>query len=121
MSAGKTEGMNKKFTAGGTVTLGAIVKLGSDDDSVIVAAAATDLLIGVALNAAASGEDVIVAMSGIADVKAGGTITRGAVVTAGAAGVGVAGAATNRLIGFATKAAASGDLVPVMISVGMHT
>ncbi len=121
MGAGKTEERVKKFTAGATITLGDIVKFGSDDDTVVPAAAATDLLIGVALHDAANTAEVTVQMGGIADVKAGGTVARGDLITSDAAGLGVVAAATNRFVGFATKSGVVNDIVPVLISVGMHT
>jgi hypothetical protein len=114
----RTTGIVKNFVAGGTITAGAIVMFGADDDTVVVGTAATDLLIGVALHAAASGERVDVQMSGIGEVKTGGVIARGGAVTSGAAGVGVALSAAATIkssIGTALATSASGDVIPVLI------
>jgi len=116
----KTDGLIKSFLAGGAITKGAIVMFGSDDDSVVVGTAATDFPIGVAMHDADSGARVEVQMSGIAEVKSGGNITRGNDVTSGAAGVGVALSAAATIkssIGRALASAASGDLFPVLINI----
>jgi hypothetical protein len=115
----KNQTLAHSFLAGGTITKGAIVMFDSDDDTVIVATAATDLLAGVALEAAASGERVEVQLAGIAEVALGGTVTRGGNITSGAAGVGVALAAAATIkasIGQAMASGVSGDLIPVQIS-----
>lgn len=114
----QTVGMTKQFVAGGAITAGAIVMFGADDDTVVVATAATDLLMGVALHPAASGERVDVQLTGVAKVKSGGSITRGGAVTSGAAGVGVALSAASTIkssIGTAMASASSGDLFPVLL------
>lgn len=110
------------YKAGGAIAAALIVKFDSVDNQVVVAAAATDLLIGVAANEnfdVASGETIDVVTSGVCRVKAGGSITRGGLVTADAAGKAVAAApaagVNNRAIGIALASAASGDLVDVLI------
>jgi hypothetical protein len=109
--------LTKAFVAGGAIAANTIVKFGADDDTVVIATAAADLSIGVAENiTAASGERVDVIQQGIADVKAGGSIARGAMVTANASGQAVAAASTNRTIGIALASAASGDIIPVLIA-----
>lgn len=115
----KNQTLAHSFLAGGTITKGAIVKFDSDDDTVIVATAATDKLEGVALAAAASGERVEVQLAGIAEVELGGTVARGGDVTSGAAGVGVALAAAATIkacIGRAMASGVTGDFIPVQIS-----
>lgn len=114
----------RMFTAGGAITKGAIVKFGADEHTVVVATTTTEQLLGVAEHDAASGEAVRVLMSnGETQVKAGGTITLGALVTSGAAGVGVAAAPAQGVnafyVGRAMKAAASGDLFPVHVFPGV--
>ena len=64
----QTNTLSKSFTAGGAITKNAIVMFGADDNTVVVATAATDKLLGVALAAAASGERVEVQLQGVAEV-----------------------------------------------------
>jgi len=111
--------LSKSFLAGGTITKGAIVMFGSDDNTVVVATAATDLLIGVALADAVSGARVEVQLAGVAEIKLGGTVTRGNDVTSGAAGVGVALSAAATIkssVGTAMASGVTGDIIPVLIS-----
>ncbi|MCO6436540.1 MAG: DUF2190 family protein [Phycisphaerae bacterium] len=110
--------LRRSFVAGGAIAEGAIVKFGSDDDSVVVATAATDLLIGVASHDAASGERVEVDLVGITYVKLGGNVTRGNDITATTAGAGIALAAAATIkssVGKAMASGSSGDLCPVML------
>lgn len=113
---------NKGFVAGAAIAAKRIVKLGSADNAVIQAAAATDSLVGVSDLAAASGEHVTVVMGGIAIVEYGGSITRGGLVTADANGKAVAAApaagSNNRIIGIAMVSGVSGDLGSVLLQPG---
>jgi hypothetical protein len=116
----QTTGIVKSFKAGAAIAKNTIVMFGADDEHVIVATAATDKLIGVALSAAAAAEEVVeVQLSGVTEVKLGGTVTRGDSVTSGAAGVGVALAAAATIkcsIGEAMASGVTGDIIPVRIS-----
>lgn len=110
--------LSKSFLAGGTITKGAIVMFGSDDNTVVVGTAATDLLIGVALHNALSGERIEVQLMGVAEIKLGGTVARGGDVTSGAAGVGVALSAAATIkssIGKAMASGVTGDIIPVQL------
>ncbi len=117
---GQTSGIEKSVAAGASVTAFTIAKMGSDDNTMVPAAASTDLLIGVFQHDAASGAEVRVMLSGISRVKAGGSITRGNMVTSDASGYAVAvsaGAGTNAYaIGYALASASSGDIIPVLIT-----
>lgn len=107
----------KGLNAGGAVPAHTIVKFSSDDNTVVSAAAAADLSIGVSTFVdAASGERCDVIMSGVADVLFGGTVARGAMVTANASGAAIAAASGNRTIGIALASAVSGDIAPVLIA-----
>jgi len=122
----RNEGLQKTLIAGGTVIKNRIVKFGSGDTSVVQAAAATDLLIGVSDSlGAASGEPVDIILDGIALVEYGGTITRGQLLTADADGKAVAAApaatASARIIGVAMLSGVSGDIGSVMIAPGSVT
>jgi len=115
--------LTKSFLAGAAVTKYRIVKFGADDDSVVQAAAATDFLIGVADPLGGeSGRRVDVIMQGAADVEYGGTVTRGALLTADANGRAVAAApaagSNNRIIGVAMASGVTGDIGSVLLSPG---
>jgi len=111
----------KAFTTGGAVTKRRLVKFSAADRTVAQAAAATDLIVGAATELdAASGARISVVLAGIADVEAGGNITRGSLVTADADGKAVAaapGSGVNiRVAGVALVSAASGDIIPVLLA-----
>ena len=112
----------KSYKAGAAVGANLLVKFDSVDLTVIKAAAATDLIIGASMEIAAdaAGDRIDVAMSGIANVIAGGTITRGAKVTADSAGKAVAAApsagANAHVAGVCLYGAASGDLTPILLA-----
>lgn len=115
--------LNKTFLAGATINPYRIVKFGADDDHVIQGAAVGDALIGVIDQpaAAAAAEDrVDVQMAGIANVEAGGAITRGNYVTTDATGQAAAAApgagVNNGVVGVALKSAVAGDIFPVLLS-----
>ncbi len=113
----------KQYIAETAVGANLIVKPGSTDDYVVQAAAATDKLMGVSGNIAgdAAGR-VDIIKEGIADVIAGGTITRGDPITSDANGKAVVAApaagANARLIGFAEVSGVSGDVISILLSPG---
>lgn len=107
----------KQYVAEAAITANSIVKPGTTDEFMALGAAATDFLIGVTEGiAAATGDRVDVVHAGIAEVKLAGTVTRGDDVTANASGLGVAGASTNRAIGYALMSGVSGDIIKVLIA-----
>ncbi len=112
--------LTKNFAAGGAIPAYSLVKFGADDRTVVVAAAATDAIIGVATSLpAASGERVDVIVCGLAEVVLAGNVTRGGLVTSNGSGAGVAAApstgANNRVVGTAFASGVSGDIVPVLV------
>ena len=89
--------------------------------TVISAAAATDLPIGVLLNDPTSGETAAVAVSGVIKLKASAAISVGALVGTTATGTGVsltAGTDTTKyILGRAvTAAGAAGDIITVAVN-----
>ena len=122
MGAGKTTGdISKAFTAGEAIaTEGLLAKFGSDDNTVMLATAATDAIIGVFMHSAALGETVRVAYDGMPNVKAGGAITRGDLLTADASGKAVlanpASGTNNTIIGRAQKSGVLDDMVPAYLT-----
>lgn len=109
----------KEYKAAGAITKQRIVKFDAADGEVVQAAAATDLLLGVAAATAASGDRVRVDHEGIVQVEAGGAITRGDYVTSDANGKAVAAApgagVNNSVIGRALVTAANADIFPVLL------
>lgn len=105
------------MAAGAAITPYSIVKIGAANHTVILAAAATDNVIGVTpLNAAdAAGDTVDVIIAGIAEIKLAGTVARGAHVASNAAGLGIATTtAGNVAIGTALASGVTGDIIPVL-------
>lgn len=116
-------GLVKNYLAGGTIAQNTMVKF-SADDTVVAAAAATDAIIGVCIQpgGVSNGDRCDVQLDGIPDLKVGtGGLTRGALVTSDASGQAIVAAPAsgvdNRILGWATKAAAAGDLVGVKIAI----
>lgn len=113
----------KRYTAGAAINKHRIVKFDSSDGVVIQGAAATDLLVGVNESLdAASGEGVDIIHTGIAEIRLGGSVTRGGLVTSDATGQAVAAApaagVNNAVIGRALVSGASGDIIPVLLGAG---
>lgn len=105
----------KTYLAAGVIPAYSIVKFGADDNTVVVATAATDLVIGISDNLdAIQGERVDIKLIGIAEVKFGGTVAKGAPITANASGQAVA-ATSGNVIGYALISASAGDVAPIVI------
>jgi uncharacterized protein DUF2190 len=114
-------GLTKSYTAEGAISANRIVKVGAADWGVLQAAAVGDKSIGVSTEIdAASGERVDVVHEGIADLKLGGTVARGDLLTSDASGQGVtaapAGGTNNRIVGMALVSGVSGDVIPVLVN-----
>ena len=114
--------LTKTYTAEAAIEPYRIVKFGAADYGVIQGAAATDKLIGVTVPiiSIASGESCDVILMGIAEVKLGGTVTRGDLITSDATGQGLTAApaagVNNRHIGIAQVSGVSGDIIPVLVN-----
>ena len=118
---GQTSGLEKtvKCTAA-IATAFTIAKFGGDDDTLSLAAAATDNLLGIFQHTTlAAGEDVRVMLSQISLAKLGGTVTRGGPITSDAAGKGIAAVLGQNIIGFALASGVDGDLIPLLIAPGV--
>ena len=111
--------LTKTFTAGAAIAKNTIVMF-SADDTVVVATAVTDLVIGISLEAAAAvGDRIDICLLGIAEVKAAGAISRGDYVVSTAAGEAVAGTGTTakqQAIGIAMVGVADDDIFPCLIA-----
>lgn len=139
---GQTSGIEKSVK--GTAAIGTaftIAKFGADDDTLSVAAADSDELVGIFQHKTdAAGDEVRVMLTGISRLVLGGTVTRGALLTSDAAGKGVAvtqhthtentagtytqnattaAAAAKRVIGKALASGVSGDIIPVLLAPGI--
>jgi len=116
-------GLTKSYLAEGAISANRIVKVGAADYGVLQAAAVGDKLIGISTEIdTASGERIDVVHEGIADLKLGGTVARGDLLTSDASGQGVtaapAGGTNNRIVGMAQISGASGDIIPVLLAIG---
>ena len=90
------------------------------DGTILIAAAATDKLIGVLREEGAVGKPVTIQTGGVAKVIAGGSIAYGDLITSDGSGKGVATtSATNRYIGFALGAADTNDIFEVYLAPGL--
>lgn len=117
--------LTKSFVAEAAIGAFRIVKVGAADYGVLQGAAITDKLIGVTteVTADAAGERTDVVLGGIADVKLGGTVARGDLITTDGTGQGITAApaagANARIIGIAVIGGVTGDIIPVFLSPGM--
>ena len=114
-------GLTKSYLAEGAIGANLFVKVGAADYGVLAAAAVGDKIIGVTTEiAAATGERCDVIHSDIADLKLGGTVARGDMLTSDASGQGVTAApaagTNNRIGAMALIAGVSGDIIPAMIT-----
>ena len=118
---GQTDIMSKsaKCTAA-VATAFTIAKFGADDDTLDVASAATDKLLGIFQHTTTTAGDIVrMMMIGISRCKLGGTVTRGNPITSDSAAKGVAATAGQSIVGFAMASGVSGDIIPVfMVPVG---
>ncbi|HEX2957730.1 MAG TPA: hypothetical protein VHO70_12920 [Chitinispirillaceae bacterium] len=110
----------KKYTSGGVIAPYSFVKFGANR-TVVQAAAATDMVIGITgqLGAAEAGVEVNITHIGIDDLKLAGNVNAGQHVMSNAAGLGVAlvVAAGNYSGAIALDSGVSGDIIPVMVSI----
>ena len=111
----------KSYVAEAAVSAYRIVKPGTADDNVLTAAAVSDLLVGVIEGVApALGERCDVVLAGPALCTLGGTVTRGAKLTADASGRAVAAApaagTNNQIIGWALVSGVVGDVVEIFVA-----
>lgn len=118
---GQTSGIEKSVKCAAAIAAPfTIGKFGADDDTMGVAAAATDPLAGVFQHATANaGDEVRVMLDGVTKIKLGGTVTRGQPLTSDASGQGVAAApaagSNVRIIGIAMASGVSGDIITMLI------
>jgi len=116
-------GLTKSYLAEAAISAQRFVKVGANDYGVLVAAAGADKIIGISTEIdAASGERIDVVHDGIADLKLGGTVARGDLLTSDATGQGITaapGAGTNNRIGaMALISGVIGDIIPVKVIQG---
>lgn len=118
----RTETFIKSYRAEGVIARHRLVKPGATDGSMLQAALATNLVMGVAdsLGAAAIGDTVDVICGGYATVEYGGAVTRGQPLTSDADGKAVAATVEgSRLIGYAVTSGVAGDLGTVHVQLGV--
>ncbi len=115
--------LTKSFVAGAAVAAYRIVKQ-SDDNTVVVGAAATDKLMGISDNlGSVSGARCEVHLTGAVEVEYGGNVAVGDPLTSDGTGKAVAAApgagVNNRIIGFALVAGAASDIGSCSIAPGV--
>jgi hypothetical protein len=108
------------YIAGTALAKYRIVCFGASDGTVVQAAAATDMIIGVTEGFAyAVGERPDIVRSGLAEVEYGAAVTRGQPLTSDALGRAVpaapAAGVNNRLIGYAEVSGVLGDIGSVFV------
>lgn len=141
MRAGMTAGIEKSFLSAAAIQEYRLVMFGADDNTVATANGSAAEIIGVAQHdTAAVGEEIRVMLTGIAEVRLGGAVTRGQNITSDANGNGIAAtqhthtentaatytqnattaaASAVRVIGKALASGVSGDIIPVLLSQGI--
>lgn len=111
----------RSYEAEAAVAKHLIVKHGTADGTCTLASAATDALIGAADSLdKAIGEMVDVQLGEIGLVRLGGTVVRGAALTANASAKAISTTTVgNRIIGFAEVSGAADDIVPFRVAPGV--
>lgn len=112
------------YKAEGTVGAYRIVKHGSANQTCVVAAAATDKLVGTSdALAHVAGDLVDVDLRAVCEVVLGGTVARGDPLTSDASGAAVAAApaagSNVRIIGFADMSGVAGDVITYLRAPGV--
>lgn len=106
----------KTYTAAVDIPAYSLVKFGTDDNTVTLASAASDDVIGVSGDVdVTAGNLTDIAHLGVEKVKCGGTLTRGQSFYAGANGQAVA-AESGNIAGYVLRAASKDDVVPAVIN-----
>ncbi len=113
----------KNFIAEEAMAAFTIAKFGADDLHVVPAAAVADKLIGVTTDIPAIvGERCDVQLGGAVDVRYGGTVARGDLLTTDSTGRAVSAApaagTNNRVVGVALMSGVVGDVGKMMIAQG---
>lgn len=113
----------KNYKADGAIDRYRFVKFSDADDKVSAAAAATDAIIGITTELdVTDGEKVDVVHDGLHQVKLGGSVTRGDLLTSDANAAAVAAApasGANVVVGArALASGVAGDIIPVVICLG---
>jgi hypothetical protein len=119
----RNAGLKKAFLAGAAIAANRLIKFGTDDRTMIPAAAAGDSIVGVSDEVGcASGERFDAVLTGIATVDFGGTITRGTLITSDSVGRAITATATAgtniRTCGIALASGVLGDKGPVLLIPG---
>ena len=91
------------------------VKLGASDNSVVLASAGTDAILGIVENKPLAGEGASVAISGIAKFTAGAAVALGAQVTSDANGKLVTATTGDIVIGRCVQAAGAEDEIGAVL------
>lgn len=115
--AGRSEVLNKSFTASGAIPKNRFIKATGTGDAIALATAATDPIIGLSSDtvSAADGEMADGVLLGIGNLQIGGTVTYGGFLTSDATGRGVAATGAVRVGAIAMASGVVNDIIPVLI------
>lgn len=95
------------------------VKFGADDEHVVAASVASEVVLGVLQSAPTAEQVAEVALNGGgAKLKLAGTVTRGAYIRNDANGDGIAAVAGEKYGALAMASGVSGDVIPVEVILG---
>ena len=114
-------GDSYNYVAEAAIPAYSVVKFGSTDGSVVVAAAATDLIIGGnGRIAAAAGDRIDIVRDDFVEMRLGGPVTRGQKLTSDSTGAAIAAApsagANVHIVGVAESSGVSGDTIWVFLN-----
>lgn len=118
MTAGRTEILVKSFVAESPIPRNRFIKVGTTAGGILLATAATDLIIGISSDVvdADTGDFADGNLIGVSNIKVGGTIAYGARVTSDSTGRAITAVGTVRVGGIAMAAGVLNDIIPVLIS-----
>ena len=121
---GATTGLEKSVKCTAAIASAfTIAKFGADDDTLSLAGAVTDDLVGIFQHTTKlAGDEVRVRLEGISDLKIGGVVTRGDWLSADSSGRGVTAApatgVNNSVIGRALASGVLDDIIPCHLRQG---
>lgn len=121
MALRETTILVKELLSDAAITVANVIgKMGSDDDHMAVCSAATDGMLGIIQQTATAAEQTLrIVLEGIADIKLGGTVTRGQLITSNASALGIAASAGQNYVGIALVSGVANDIGSVLVCPGL--
>jgi hypothetical protein len=115
----QTSGLEKTFKCTAAIaTAFTIAKFGADDDTLSIASTSDVTLVGVFQHTTdAAGDDVNVMMTGISNIKLGGTVTRGDRLTSDSNGNAIKATDSDQTsIAYAMASGVVSDIIPCLLT-----